>query len=137
MANETQQKLKRKREEVHGETDTGIRTQAPSQALNQHGSSSHSYPVINLAGNAQAILGDVHGLDSKFFHGLGHTDAKGIALKALYSRACDPGRSRSMLEQGRRNMSSGSGPPIFQPGSKALRVFTGSLGAPAQENRPS
>lgn len=84
MANETQQKLKRKREEVHEETDTGIRTEVPSQALNQHGSSSHSYLVINLCGNAQAILGDVHGLDGRFFCGLSHTDAKGMALKALY-----------------------------------------------------
>lgn len=85
MANETGQKLKRRRnEEADEDADNEVRTKVPSQALSQHGSSSRLYSVINLAGNAQAILGNVHGLDDRFFRDPGHTDDKEIVLKALY-----------------------------------------------------
>ncbi|KAK5313995.1 hypothetical protein LTR70_007363 [Exophiala xenobiotica] len=85
MANETGQKLKpRRNEETDEDADDEVRTQVPTRASTQHASSSHLYSVINLTGNAQAILGNVHGLDDRFFRDPVHTDAKELVLKALY-----------------------------------------------------
>ncbi|KAK5956129.1 hypothetical protein OHC33_002702 [Knufia fluminis] len=44
----------------------------------------HSYPIINLAGNAQAILGNVQGRDGDFFRHMERADSRSLLIKSLY-----------------------------------------------------
>lgn len=49
----------------------------------EQGSSNHSYLVVNLAGNAQQMLGNVQGFDNHFFRRVSDIDPMS-KRKALY-----------------------------------------------------
>lgn len=100
-----------------------VTPEVPSRALSDHESSSHKYSVINLAENAQAILGDVHGLDHRFFRDPGHTDAK---ASTIYQ----PGRAQD------EGVNLPTEPTPKTPTLKSSRIIWTTPWAPVSSRKP-
>jgi len=81
MDDEGRSQLKRKRiENVEEDVDENDQV----GPINTQPHTRNIFEATNLSGNAQAILGNVHGLDGQFFRHFNRADSRKPLLKALY-----------------------------------------------------
>ena len=85
MDDPAQSRLERQRHESEGGHPKDQKHQDEGNAaVEAQEAQGHTYGVINISGNAQAILGNVDSSQGDFFRRMDHANSKNMLIKALY-----------------------------------------------------